>query len=316
MGRIIDIDAGRLLIASDLHGNWEDYQKIKNVFKSLRDKGKADALILDGDLVHGYPGYEDKSVEILDDLIDNPDSRVISMLGNHELMHIYHLGKNVKNVHDFAGPLEKKIEGNRARYVDFMKSMPYAVRTAGGVLINHTGANVPMAADLPVSDYPHHPSEQLSGKTDGFELVDSLDHDAVLAALGVVMEAQSGQRLPDDFSHKYSPQIGQTFNETAIGNYLLEVFFNKNEDQYKDGVYERMLTIFMRKMSKGGSQQRFLVSGHIEVPDGYRVVGGKQLRISSSHGAEDSKKVLASVDASRQYSSVGELVKDLIPVYP
>ena len=115
MGRIIDIDQGRLLIASDLHGNWEDYQAIKST------KGKDDILILGGDLVHGYPGYEDKSVQILDDLIDNPDPSVIALLGNHELMHVYHMAKAVKNGHDFAGPLEEKIKGNRKKYVDFMR---------------------------------------------------------------------------------------------------------------------------------------------------------------------------------------------------
>src|SRR3989344_1835404 len=132
MGSIIDINAGRLLIASDLHGNWKDYQRIRELYEGLKAQGRADRLILDGDLVHGYPGYEDRSVKILDDLMNNHDSSVMALLGNHELMHIYHMSgvaKNGHDLHDSAGPLEEQITGSRAKYVDFMKRMPYAVRT-------------------------------------------------------------------------------------------------------------------------------------------------------------------------------------------
>ena len=45
------------------------------------------------------------------------------------------------------------------------------------------------------------------------------------------------------------------------------------------------------------------ISGHIKVPEGHKIVGGKQLRICSSYGAEDSNKVLALVGASKEYNS-------------
>ena len=58
-----------------------------------------------------------------------------------------------------------------------------------------------------------------------------------------------------------------------------------------------------------------MVTGHIEVPNGYAVIDSKQLRICSSYGAEDRNKVLGLVDASKLYESVDQLVDDLQPVY-
>ncbi len=69
-------------------------------------------------------------------------------------------------------------------------------------------------------------------------------------------------------------------------------------------------------MSHGNREQRFLIAGHMKAKEGYEVVLEKQLRISTSHGAKnDSKKTLALVDASRKYSRIDELVKDLIPLF-
>lgn len=299
-------------MASDIQGNWEDYRKIRDRYQALKRQGKADILVLDGDLIHGYQGYEDKSVQILDDLIDNPNTSVITPMGNHELMHVYHMQVSKKG-QSFVEPFEEQIEHNRERYVEFMKQMPYAIRTSGGVLINHTGANPPMAG------FARQPYEQLVQRTDGFELMDGLDHDAILEQLKKVtreaMEKQYGQKLADDFFDDYSPQIGQVFGQTDIGNYLWDVFFNKNEFEYGEEQYQAMLGRFMQTMGRGERPQRFLVSGHIEVPEGYKVVNGKQLRICSSYGAEDSNKVLAVVDASKKYNSVDELVSDLQPVH-
>ncbi len=302
----------RILVASDIQGNWEDYRTVKSRFEELKRQGKADVLVFDGDLVHGYNGYEDRSVDILGDLIDNPNPAVISLLGNHEFMHIYH--KEVSKAgHSFTEPLEEKIEHDREKYVGFMKQMPYAIRTAGGVLINHTGANPPMAGFVGKKAYQHLVGSQ------GFQILNGLDHDKVLKQVtGLtrkILEQQYEHPLADDFFENFTPQIGQVFAQIDIGAYLWDVFFNKNERQYGDETYTRMLTGFLETMSQGNKPQRFVVTGHIEVPDGYAVIDGKQLRICSSYGADEGKKVLSLVDASKPYESVDQLVDDLQPVY-
>lgn len=308
MSQIIDMSKGNILVASDIQGNWEDYQRIRTMFLNLKNQGKTDILVLDGDLIHGYKGYEDRSVQILDDLISNADPSVICLMGNHELMHIYHMQVS-KNGQSFVEPFEDQIKHNREHYMNFIKSMPYAIRTAGGVLINHTGANIPMAG------YSGEEYGQLA-RADGFRLINNLNHDKMLEQLKKatreVMEKQYGQKLADDFFDDYSPEIGQIFMETDIGQYLWDVFFNKNEFEYKKQ-YPVILDKFMQTMSTG-LPQRFLISGHIEVPEGYAIISGKQLRICSSYGTREKNKVLALVDASREYSSINKLVADLQPL--
>ena len=295
MGKVIDVDKGRLLVASDIHGNWEDYMRIRVMFRQLKRRGKADILVLDGDLVHGYEGYKkDRSVQILDDLIDNPDPSILTMLGNHELMQIYHIGQV------FVRPLEEQIKHNRERYIGFMKQMPYAIRTSGGVLINHTGANPPM------SGFARPKYQGLVQRVDGFRLMDGLNHDMVLEQL------KKGTGFKTE--GLYSPQIGRLFVQSDIGRYLWDVFFNMNEFEYGEKQYDRMLGGFLATMSNGNRPQLFVVTGHIGVPEGYKVVGGRQLRICSSYGAEEPNKVLALVDASTQYSTVDRLVSDLVPL--
>ncbi len=310
---IRDIDEGKILISSDIQGNWDDYKRVRDRFDRLKKEGRADILVFDGDLVHGYTGYEDKSLEILDDLIDNQDQSVIPVLGNHELMHIYHMKIGKGDIEDFAGPLEDRIEDSgkgRERYVKLMKKMPYAIRTKGGVTILHTGANPPMAGMLANEGY-----RGLLEKTDGFELIKNLDHNLLLNELTKVAKKIDG--LSEDyFDDGYLPVLGDVFSQSDIGCYLWDVFFNGNEEEYGRWEYGLMLEKFLKTMSHGNREQRFLIAGHMKAKEGYEVVLEKQLRISTSHGAKnDSKKTLALVDASRKYSRIDELVKDLIPLF-
>lgn len=314
MGNIIDIDKGKILVATDIHGNWEDYVKIREKYKTLKSQGKADMLTYDGDIIHSDGKYEDKSLEILDDLIDNPDKTIIPVLGNHELMHIYHLEvKKDKMDTSFAEPLEIRIEKegkNREKYIEFMKQMPYAIRTKGGVVINHTGPNPPMAG-LYRKGYG-----DLVQKYDSFNLMDQLDHDKNLDPLKIttrkLIEKDYGHKLADNFFDDFSPQIGQIFLSSPLGNYLWDVFFNMNEFGFEERMYNEMLDKFLKTMSNGNKKQEFLVSGHIWVPDGYKTINATQLRICSSSGTSDSNKVMALVDASQEYLVIDSLVDKLV----
>jgi hypothetical protein len=300
MANIIDISKGRILISSDIQGNFEDYKQIRyKIFKELGKQGIVDYLVFDGDLIHGYSGYKDESKRILDDLIDNSDRRIIPLMGNHEFMHLYHL--NVQKAgRSFVWPFEEEIKENRPKYIKFIISMPYAIRTLGGVTINHTGANRGMG------DSEMQPNKWTS---DPFELMNTMvNHNHFLKNLEkFVLRSEVGASF-----EKYYPQIGIAFMNLTIGKILWDIFFNKNELEYGSDRYNTLLCGFLKTMGKGNLPQRFLVTGHIEVPEGYKVLFGKQLRISSSYGAQDTNKVLALVDASRKYSSVDKLVDDLV----
>ena len=308
MGQIIDINDGRLLVATDIHGNWDDYQAIRAKFVEVKRQGNVDILVFDGDLIHGYEGYEDRSKDILDDLIDNPDPTVLTLLGNHEFMHIYHLDVS-KNGKSFTDVFEEEIKSDRERYVGFMRKMPYAIRTAGGVVINHTGANPPMAGIATERKYEHLAGPQ------AFHIMNKLEHDEILGnvhrVMSTILEDLYPRSLSVEFFEEFNSEIGDVFDSTDIGAFLWDVFFNKNEQHYDEVTYSIMLTRFLKTMSLGDKPQQFVVSGHIEVPLGYEVIAGKQLRICSSYGADEGKKVLSLVDASRQYESVVQLIDDL-----
>ena len=315
MGNILDMDEGKILVATDIHGNWEDYVKIRKVYEKLKRDKRADILVYDGDLIHSDGKYEDKSLEILDDLIDNPDKSIIPVLGNHELMHIYHLEvKKDEMDTSFAEPLEIRIEeernNNREKYIEFMKQMPYAIRTKGGVVINHTGPNPPMTG-LYRKGYG-----DLVQKYDAFQLMNQLDHDKILKQLKdttrELIEKDYGHKLADNFFDDFSPQISQIFLSSPLGNYLWDVFFNLNEFGFEERMYNEMLDKFLKTMSNGNRKQDFLVSGHIGVTGGYKTINATQLRICSSSGTSDSNKVLALVDASQEYLVIDSLVDKLV----
>lgn len=305
--QILDVLEGRLLVATDIQGNWEDYQAITHKFKRLQQEGKVDILVFAGDLIHGYPGYEDKSKEILDDLLGDSDPSVVCLLGNHELMHIYHLDVKKGDL-SFAKHLEDRIEAERERYVGLFKGMPYAIRTAGGVTINHTGANPPFGG-MYRPEY-ERPAQQ------SLRTLLTLDHDHFLAFLKERtkkhLEEEYGCVLDPEFFADFTPQLGETFMGVDVGAFLWDVFFNKNELQFKKAYEEVLLPRFLERMSTPEKPQQFLISGHIPVAEGYQVIGERQLRISSSYGAEQGKKTLALVDVARKYTQMQELIDDLV----
>jgi hypothetical protein len=307
MGNVHDIHAGRIVVASDIHGNWEDYQRVRKRFEQLRKANRAEVLALGGDIIHSERG-EDSSVRILDDLIDNPDDCVLSMMGNHELAHIYHMSVSAGN-HSITDAFEEQVAGKRERYAGFMKKMPYAIRTRGGVLINHSGANAAMSKKCGFTN--------LNAFVDGFNLIDLLDHDAVIEELKTFVRCayrQEGKTLPEGFFDGYTPEIGQIFGDSGIGKYLWDVFFNGNEHEYGNN-YRSILNSFLEVMSTGRDPLQFLVSGHLPVPaEGYQTLYGTQLRASLTHCADKSRRKLPLIDAARNYDTIEQIVNSMVPL--
>ncbi|PRP91835.1 Calcineurin-like phosphoesterase [Enhygromyxa salina] len=106
MGRVRVLpDHGQLLISTDLHGNREDFERLRARFFELRERAEDPASVhwaLLGDLVHGPSpaarkhdplrfGYADDSPALVEALIElraeYPDN-VHLILGNHDFGHI------------------------------------------------------------------------------------------------------------------------------------------------------------------------------------------------------------------------------------
>ncbi|MBR5503134.1 MAG: metallophosphoesterase [Methanobrevibacter sp.] len=134
---------GRLMVVSDLHGNLKDYESYINLW----DMEDSDFhIVFLGDLIHS-PYFNDKSIEILDDVIekDKEYSNFHALLGNHEWAHITHRdiyknGENIREEFEHLVSYKKGfIEPSITEYIKFFKTMPYFVQTENGLFISHAG---------------------------------------------------------------------------------------------------------------------------------------------------------------------------------
>lgn len=137
-------DHGRLIVVTDLHGNFEDY----NYYLNLWDESDPDChIVFCGDLIHGLDEATDGSVEILDDAISKSMvySNFHTLLGNHEWAHITNneIYKNnqplllgFKNTIAYSKGL---VEPSLTNYIKFFKTMPFFARTENGLFISHSG---------------------------------------------------------------------------------------------------------------------------------------------------------------------------------
>jgi hypothetical protein len=161
----IEATAGRLLISADVHGNWDDFARLRQLFLEAEARGERPIWISVGDWVHGpsperppvharsgeplydYPDRSADIVRALFALMDRFPGRVHSLVGNHEHAHIG--GPRTSKFHDDeAAFLEAQLTAAevaelRARFV----AWPLCARVpACGVVVTH-GAMAPDFAD-------------------------------------------------------------------------------------------------------------------------------------------------------------------------
>lgn len=135
-------DYGRLIVVSDIHGNLDDY----NRYVKLWNENDPDFhIVFLGDLIHSEE-EDDKSIEILDDIMDKSDlSNFHTLLGNHEWAHIVNM-----DIYKYNEELTRKfeilvsfkkgfIEPSLTNYIKFFKTMPYFLKTANGLFLSHSG---------------------------------------------------------------------------------------------------------------------------------------------------------------------------------
>jgi serine/threonine-protein phosphatase PP1 catalytic subunit len=153
--RLIELpDYGRLLVITDLHGNFKDYKR----YLRLWDSDDPDFhIVFTGDLIHAMDD-EDGSVEIVEDAMFKSEeySNYHCLLGNHEWCHI--TNENIYKAEvdlkaDFENLVSYKkgyIEPSLTNYIRFFKSMPYFLKTANGLFISHAG---PSEKVLSINDF-------------------------------------------------------------------------------------------------------------------------------------------------------------------
>jgi|GEM_PF-1042394 len=292
MNRVLQLDKGVALFISDIQGNREDFDQALFLYQLLKKNKACDYFVICGDLIHGYPGYPDDSFSLLKQVmkLKESDPGIILLLGNHELAHIVHWGLQ-KGFISFTDTFEENLKEDRAVYWEFLNSLPFALYTSGGLMVNHTGTSAAMAGeksedwDLLLSITPPH----LWYQNFDFE-----------------KEFKIKQEQKDQFDGPF----GQKIQESPMGKLLWEVFMNKNEYAYRKK-HDRIVEGFHENMSKIAPFD-VLISSHIEEKEGYKVVHDRHFRLCTSYGARDqqSKKYLL-LDVAAKIESAQQLVPQL-----
>ena len=290
--RLWSLNSGIAMVVTDLHGDWNAYQYFRDSFIGLHAKGKADYLIFTGDLIHSESeNFPDQSVDIVLDILNLRSKfgeAIIYLCGNHELPHIYSYCL-AKGKTEYTPAFENQMTQRnvRAAIVDLFYNLPFYIRTASGVSISHAGAtplisNSQLATKLFDWDHQTYLAQARTKLAEG-------DKDGMRRAYARLSQAESY----NDLAVKYLSVSGT--NDPRYDDLLLGFFVTSNNDfdllysalstacelEFGSEVYNTALTDLLRYISLEYSTQTILVSGHMTVQNGYRVVSGNQLRIAS-----------------------------------
>lgn len=312
--RVVDLEEGRMMVVTDLHGNWDLYCRYRDRFLELQAADEVDTLVLTGDFIHNMdPAIPDDSLDITIDLIglkDEIGDKLIVLMGNHEFPHLYSIPIQKGNV-VFTPQFERDLGIHREKVLSFFNGLPFFIRTAAGVSISHAGASPVFGPEedfKAIFNYAHDQVWQRAENTlpedlrdsfrQSFENLNGQPYDAMARK----MIAVSGPDDPryDDFL------IGAIVQTLPEFNALWDTLFNKNEYQFGEEEYEMHLAKTLQALSENFFEQRFLVCGHTIVSNGHRIVAKRQLRLASGVHAQpfesarfllfDAKIALTSID--------------------
>lgn len=269
---------GKLLFATDLHGQLSDFRRMINHYRCRREQGEDIYLLFAGDFVHG-PNYTkdewpemlgdfhtDGTLQILEELEELMayDDRVRSLLGNHEHAHIggppttkFHWDPNeVEHLEHLLG----KERSARARAL--FRTFALAALTPCGILFLHGAPNVH------TGDF----SDVANAKLEGHENVSILE----------------------------------LFNVPVIGEIL-----------WARGADVQVTEQFLERMTFEDIRPHVVVFGHDIIREGFYRETSNQLIVSTSFGLKCHRKTYCEIDLSRQYYNSSDLVEgsELLPLY-
>lgn len=162
--RLLTLPArGTLLVSPDLHGNWEDFARLRQVFTAMLAEDPDAQWVQLGDVVHGpdpsarrrWPDlydFEDASEQVVQgflDLQENLPGQVHVILGNHEWAHVG--GRPTRKFWpDEVAALEERMGSDGVAALEaLIARAPLLVATPCGALLGHACA----------SDAFRHPDE-------------------------------------------------------------------------------------------------------------------------------------------------------------
>jgi Calcineurin-like phosphoesterase len=316
--RVIDLEEGIAMVVTDLHGDGDAYARYRDRFLDLHAQGQADILILAGDLLHRTPPDPDDSLAMILDVIrlkEELGSRLIYLMGNHEIPHRYTF--TLQRGNDLFTPrFEWAMGEHRPQIMALLDSLPFYVRTKGGVSICHAGA-------FPGVD----------------QRLFSLSHEQILRETAVFIPpemrpalrtlfARQNRTTYDQLVHDYfdvkSP-VDPRYDDYLIGsvalsrhpdmNLLWDALFTRNEKQH-GRAYPAYQKELLHALSHNFHPQQILVTGHIDCQGGHTLVNEQQLRLASAKHAHPRKSgQYLLLDTGENINSAEELVTKLGTVF-
>lgn len=141
---------GKMIISTDLHGNYHDYKQLKDIFLQQHQNDNKIYWIILGDVVHGpnrefaekspLYNFEDLSWQIVEDLISlqtQYPNHIYYILGNHDHGHIGG-PHTTKFYDDEVVALEKKLTSQQQlKMQNFFRKALLAVIAPCGLFLTH-----------------------------------------------------------------------------------------------------------------------------------------------------------------------------------
>ena len=293
--RVVDLESGIAMVVTDLHGDWDAYQRYRDRFLMLRAQNSAHYLILTGDLIHSYGGSaeRDRSLDIVLDVLAlkaELGDHLICLLGNHELPHIYTITLQ-KGGDLFTPRFEAAVGEHRPRVVAFFESLPFYVRTKAGVTVCHAGATAAISTQNGVKrlfNLSHrHILQQAASSITPAErplLMRALRETSNMTYYEMVRTYFAVDGLDDPRYDDFL--IGTIASAHPEFELLWSALFTRNEYEYGQHGYSVLLNNMLQALSADFHRQRVLVTGHIDCKGGYKLVTEQQLRLASAKHAE------------------------------
>ena len=322
--RVVSLESGVAMVVTDLHGDWDAYRRYRDRFLGLEARGRADFLVFTGDLIHSEgPDETDRSLDILIDLLALRESlgeRLIYLMGNHELPHLYGIALS-KGEHVYTPRFEAALGGHREAIYALFDRLPFYVRTRSGVAVCHAGAAAELTTPGAAARLFRYSHRRVR------EAVQALLPPDQRPAIRERYGQLNGARYEDLVRHRLAVNgpddpryddllIGYLVSSHPDFDLLWAALFNRNERQCGEADYGIFLDALLRELSVAYHRQEVLVTGHIPCRGGYALVAGRQLRLASAaHAHPRSAGRYLLFDVAREVRDVEELLGGLDGVF-
>jgi len=260
---------GRLIVSTDLHGNFGDFQTLVANFEEALEESDGDAyLMFCGDLIHGpiysrakWPRrlgtfYPDESVRLVSAFLalrEKHPGRVFAILGNHEHSHLS--GPDTRKFHKIPSETEF-FESSAGELMEKFRlafaSFPLLSIAGRGLVFCHGAPRV------------------IKGGLDEIAKVSYFGHE--------------GKRINDMYC---TPIIGELLWCRQAGPLVIRRF--------------------LRRVEVNGQRNGVVCYGHDPISSGYAMRTPEQLCFSTSFGLKNKNKIYLDIDLTREFRSAYDL---------